>query len=124
MCSLKLFRTPVYSFLRACMLSHSSHVQLFANLWTVVCQAPPSMGFSRQEYWNWFCQALLQEIIATQGSQPSMQDIYTSCVSCLRSPYSFLPLLICDHLETAGHPWRKSIMDHVPTGNAQSISRF
>ena len=23
-----------------------------ANPWTVACQAPPSMGFSRQEYWS------------------------------------------------------------------------
>ena len=29
-----------------------SHVQLFATLWTVAHQAPPSMGFSRQEYWS------------------------------------------------------------------------
>ena len=29
-----------------------SHVQLFATPWTVVYQAPPSMGFSRQEYWS------------------------------------------------------------------------
>ena len=29
-----------------------SHVQLFATPWTVAYQAPPSMGFSRQEYWN------------------------------------------------------------------------
>ena len=27
-----------------------SHVRLFATLWTVAHQAPPSMGFSRQEY--------------------------------------------------------------------------
>ena len=27
-------------------------VQLFATAWTVVYQASPSMGFSRQEYWN------------------------------------------------------------------------
>ena len=27
-----------------------SHVQLFATSWTVAYQAPPSMGFSRQEY--------------------------------------------------------------------------
>ena len=33
-------------------LSHFSHVQLSATLWTVARQAPPSMGFSRQEYWN------------------------------------------------------------------------
>ena len=27
-------------------------VQLFATPWTVVYQAPPSMGFSRKEYWS------------------------------------------------------------------------
>ena len=29
-----------------------SCVQLFATLWTIALQAPPSMGFSRQEYWS------------------------------------------------------------------------
>ena len=29
-----------------------SHVQLFVTPWAVACQAPPSMGFSRQEYWS------------------------------------------------------------------------
>ena len=29
-----------------------SHVQLFAVSWTVVCQAPLSMEFSRQQYWS------------------------------------------------------------------------
>ena len=28
-----------------------SHVRLFATPWTVAYQAPPLMGFSRQEYW-------------------------------------------------------------------------
>ena len=36
----------------ACMLICFSHVQLFATLWIVVCQAPLSMWFSRQEYWS------------------------------------------------------------------------
>ena len=31
-----------------------SCVQLFATLWSVACQAPLSMGFSRQEYWSGF----------------------------------------------------------------------
>ena len=35
-----------------CMLSHLSHVQLFATLWTVAHQAPLSMEFFRQEYWS------------------------------------------------------------------------
>ena len=34
------------------MLSHFSHVQLFATLRTVARQAPLSMGFSRKEYWS------------------------------------------------------------------------
>ena len=29
-----------------------SHVQLFATPWSAAHQAPPSMGFSRQEYWS------------------------------------------------------------------------
>ena len=29
-----------------------SLVRLFATPWTVAYQAPPSMGFSRQEYWS------------------------------------------------------------------------
>ena len=29
-----------------------SHVRLLATPWTAAYQAPPSMGFSRQEYWS------------------------------------------------------------------------
>ena len=36
----------------ACVLSHFNCVQLFETLWTVACQAPPPLGFSRQEYWS------------------------------------------------------------------------
>ena len=31
---------------------HFSHVRLCATLWTVACQFPLPMGFSRQEYWS------------------------------------------------------------------------
>ena len=34
------------------VLSRFSQVRLFAMQWTVACQAPLSMGFSRQEYWS------------------------------------------------------------------------
>ena len=44
-----------------------SHVQLYATLWTVACQAPLCMGFPRQECWNG-CHFLLQRIFPTQGS--------------------------------------------------------
>ena len=34
------------------LLSRFSRVRLCATPWTAAYQAPPSMGFSRQEYWN------------------------------------------------------------------------
>ena len=33
--------------------SRSVSVWLFVTPWTTAYQAPPSMGFSRQEYWRW-----------------------------------------------------------------------
>ena len=44
-----------------------SCVWLFAAPWTVAYQVPPSMEFSRQEYWNG-CHFLCQGICLTQGS--------------------------------------------------------
>ena len=42
-----------------------SRVRLFATLRTVACQAPLSMGFSRQDYWS-VLHALFQVIFPTQ----------------------------------------------------------
>ena len=36
----------------ACTLSCSSCARLFSTLWTVACQAPLSVGFSRQGSWS------------------------------------------------------------------------
>ena len=48
-----------------------SHVQFFETLWTIACQAPLFMGFSRQEYWSG-CHFLLHRIFPTQGSNPCL----------------------------------------------------
>ena len=45
-----------------------SPVRFFVTLRTVTCQAPLSMGFSRQEY----CHALLQGIFLAQGLNPHL----------------------------------------------------
>ena len=49
------------------MLNHFSHIRLFAIPWTVACQAPVSMGFSRKNSGMGF-HALLQGNFPTQGS--------------------------------------------------------
>ena len=46
-------KSALPSVLSMCAL-HVSHIQLFVTWWTVACQAPLSMIFSRQEYWNGF----------------------------------------------------------------------
>ena len=43
---------PVLKPKAVCEVKSLSRVQLFVTLWTVAYQAPPSMGFSRQEYWS------------------------------------------------------------------------
>ena len=43
--------------------THTQYNILYYTSWTVVCQAPLSMGFSRQEYWR---------ISLTQGSNPGL----------------------------------------------------
>ena len=52
----------------ACVLSRFSHVQLFATLWTVACQAPCPMGFSRQEKLEWVAMPSSRGSSLMQGS--------------------------------------------------------
>ena len=52
-----------------------SHVRLLATSWTAAYQAPPSMGFSRQEYWGAI----------------AFSEFYAKCIKV----YIFLLLLAC-----------------------------
>ena len=48
-----IYTVYVFIFYISCaVISLFSCVQLFAIPWTVACQASPSLGFSRQEYWS------------------------------------------------------------------------
>ena len=47
-----------------CVLHRFSYVQLFATQWTLICQDPLSMGFSRQEYWH----GLSYHVSSSRGS--------------------------------------------------------
>ena len=58
------------------ILSHFSHILLFATLWTLAHQAPLSMGFSRQEYWSELPLPPQGDLL-DPGTEPA------SCVSCI-----------------------------------------
>ena len=57
-------------FLLQCMkVKLLSRVRLFATPWTAAYQAPPSMGFSRQEYCNW-------DVIAFSGLHNATSPLF------------------------------------------------
>ena len=49
-----------------------SPVRLFATPWTVAYQAPPSMGFSRQEYWSGLPFSSPGDLAGDLGSIPGL----------------------------------------------------
>ena len=54
-----------------------SRVRLFATPWTVAYQAPPSMGFSRQEYWSGLpfpSSEYTEELYKKDLHDPNIQD--------------------------------------------------
>ena len=72
------YYSPAKLDLRACVLSHSSLVQLFVTLWTIAHQAPLSMGFSRQEYWSGLSCPPPGDL-SNQGLNDRTQLSYVSC---------------------------------------------
>ena len=54
-----------------------SRVRLFATPWTAAYQAPPSMGFSRQEYWSGLPLPSLRFIMAAAAATKSVQSWLT-----------------------------------------------
>ena len=98
-----------------------SHVWLFETPWTAAHQAPPSMGFSRQEYWSglplpspkkaerqridafelWCCRRLLRvPWTARRSNQSILKEI--------RPEYSLKGLMLKLKLQNFGHLIRRT----------------
>ena len=69
---------------RSPTLQAFSCVQLFTTAWTVACQHPVSMKFSRQEYWS-------GAISYSKGSSWPRNWIWVFCIA--RRFFTFLPTL-------------------------------
>ena len=69
-------------FLLQCMkVKLLSRVRLLATPWTAAYQAPPSMGFSRQEYWSGV--PLPSPKVMVQGCKLRAWDIFSCSFYCL-----------------------------------------
>ena len=47
-----MWKNTSHIYASACILSCFNHVRLYVTQWTVACQAPLSMRFSRKESWS------------------------------------------------------------------------
>ena len=63
-------------FIRIVKVKSLSRARVFATLWTVAHQAPPSMGFSRQEYWSGLSFPSLGHL-PDPGIQPGSSELQT-----------------------------------------------
>ena len=78
-----------------------SRVWLLATPWTAAYQAPPSMGFSRQEYWSGvpYYLAALSNIhwLYLWGSVSGLSNLFHWAVCSLVSITVYLLLLFCSY---------------------------
>ena len=85
-----------------------SRVRLFSTTWTAAHQAPPSMGFSRQEYWSglplaspnslnygvWRGSELMTASMCQEGGTPQLHRTKSLALgTCQTSPC--VPLYLC-----------------------------
>ena len=83
-------QNDTFCYLWGSELKSLSTLQLFAIPWTLTCQAPLSMGFSRQEYWSGFiCPSPGK--LPDQGIEPGFPVLQTD-LHCLihHIPLSFM----------------------------------
>ena len=106
-----------------------SHVLLFAAPWTLVCQAPLSMEFARQEYWS----ALpfpTPEDLSNPGIEPLSPELaggfFTTSIpgkplainSCLIPSFKHLKVLSTTPGEGNGTPLQYSCLENPMDGEA------
>ena len=67
-----------------------SRVLLLATPWTAAYQAPPSMGFSRQEYWSGVSLPSPAKVLHEPKFLPPLQGSHFSCACAVHMLTSFL----------------------------------
>ena len=104
-------------FVRACMLSCFSHVQLFATLWGAAHQALLPMGFSRQRILEWVATP------SSRGSSRPRDQNYVSYVSLLASRF-FTTYLILYEWKFTGYFYNENTVHESVNENKMTFFKF
>ena len=88
-----------YTLDRSCVVKSLSCVRLFVTPWTVAHQAPPSMEFSRQEYWSGLPFPSPRDLPNPETEPVSLSllhwQVHSSLLSQLESPPHTKSLFSC-----------------------------
>ena len=82
----------------AWLLSHFSHLTLRNPMDYIACQAPVSVGFSRQEYWELVAMPSSKGIFLTHGSNPRFLHLLNQQTASFPLDVSGKPFAICNSL--------------------------
>ena len=98
-----------------------SHVWLLATSWTAAYQAPPSMGFSRQEYWSGL------PLPSPHLSLDCLIHSFVRLIDYLDLFCSLSPTYVCDWVRGAiylqvYHPALSTTLNELPSYNTQCAS--
>ena len=96
-----------------------SPVGFFVTLWTIVCLAPPSMGFPRQEYWRGLpfpspgdltepgieprSPALQADFLLSEPPGESLEQSEEAFNSSYQIKYLFIPCHRLEHITDMSH---------------------
>ena len=88
-----------------------SRVRLFATPWTVACQAPLSMGFSRQGYWSGLAFSPLGDL-PNPGTEPACPSWMGKCFTTDPPEEG----LLLSHVRLFATPWTVACQAPLSTG--------
>ena len=107
-----------------------SHVQFFVTPWTIACQAPLSIGFSRQEHWSGLPFSSPGDL-SNQGSNPCLLHLLHWQAGSLPIAPSGKPLHCCMWYKLVQPLWRttgsflkKQSIDNTWSSNSPLEHRF
>jgi len=93
------------------LLSRFSRVRLLATPWTVAHQGPPSMGFSRQEYWSGVPLSFFEYFFVSLAALDAPASTYIYLTPALESGEGTGTPLQYSCLENPmdGGPWKAAV---------------
>ena len=106
------------------MLSWFSRVRFFATPWTIARQAPLSMGFSRQEYWNGVAMLSYTRDLPHPGIKPKLLMWLALAEVFFTTSTTFSSVQSLSRVRLFVTPWTVARQASLSITNSQSLLKL